>query len=274
MEKFTQGTMIEHIRSEKYKNIRCIGVVISARCDIAQKKISLFHCLTALQLSDWIYEVLYYVILGEKIKQVRNTIDSFCCQKKLDTETLLKMANNERETVLGTYAKKTEQEKMKETLCSWDELKTMEGKEVERIDKKSFLLREKKMLEKHISCLYNSNFPKYVKKKKKAYSKSDSSVLGIVVDLQDIHQYSTNFIEKMQTYKYDYQTLTDEAERKRINEKFFFEDEEDFVLASDIVESPWIEHLMQKFSVSFIRIGLDNASEYETKDFCKEWLEG
>lgn len=61
--KFTQGTIIEDIRSKKYPGIRCKGVVISARCDLEQDKIRQFHCLTALSMDDWIFEVLFKVII-------------------------------------------------------------------------------------------------------------------------------------------------------------------------------------------------------------------
>lgn len=37
-DKFTQGTIIEYIRSTKYPEIKCQGIVISARCDLAQEK--------------------------------------------------------------------------------------------------------------------------------------------------------------------------------------------------------------------------------------------
>ena len=39
---FTQGTIIEDIRSKKYPALKCKGIVISARCDLAQEKIKLF----------------------------------------------------------------------------------------------------------------------------------------------------------------------------------------------------------------------------------------
>ena len=38
-DKFTQGTIIEYIRSTKYPEIKCQRIVISARCDLAQEKI-------------------------------------------------------------------------------------------------------------------------------------------------------------------------------------------------------------------------------------------
>ena len=44
MYSLTQGTIITGVRSDKYSNIRCNGVVISARCDLANCKISKIYC--------------------------------------------------------------------------------------------------------------------------------------------------------------------------------------------------------------------------------------
>lgn len=41
----------------------------------------------------------------------------------------------------------------------------------------------------------------------------------------------------------------------------------DFVIADSIIKSPWIEYVLQQFAYSFIRIGVDNANEYEAKEF-------
>lgn len=51
----TQGSIISNIRSQKYLKVSCFGIVISARCDIAQNKVdcvhvvSQFHCLSGLK---------------------------------------------------------------------------------------------------------------------------------------------------------------------------------------------------------------------------------
>lgn len=274
MEEFTQGTIIESIRSEKYKGIRCRGVVISARCDLAQRKIKLFHYLSALEMDDWIYEVLFDCILSDVMKQTRTNIDKFLKEKGLNTEVFLGFNKQARDTVLEDHVKKKrEVAKIQELLERWNELQLLDNNNVSRERKKDFLRHESKICKPKIISLYNSNFPKYVFIPQKAYSDSNSSVLGMVVDLQDIHQISINHVKPLQEDKYDFQTILDQEERKRLNDIFFFENTDDFVLASGVIKSPWMEHLMQSFSFSFIRIGLDNASEDEVNDFFDKWLD-
>ena len=54
MYSLTQGTIITGVRSDKYSNIRCNGVVISARCDLANCKISKIYYLIAVPSDDWL----------------------------------------------------------------------------------------------------------------------------------------------------------------------------------------------------------------------------
>ena len=50
-------------------------------------------------------------------------------------------------------------------------------------------------------------------------------------------------------------------ERLRLEKTFWLKDSSDFVQIEGTIKSPWCEHLMQRFSNVFIRIGLDNPSE-------------
>ena len=87
-DKFTQGTIIEYIRSTKYPEIKCQGIVISARCDLAQEKINQFHCLSAMNIEEWIYEVLFESVVNERNNNVLGNIKKYCEQKCMDFATL------------------------------------------------------------------------------------------------------------------------------------------------------------------------------------------
>ena len=60
----TQGSIITNIRSLKYPNFPCLGIVISARCDFAQDKIQNFYLLSALPIKLWINDVFVDEILA------------------------------------------------------------------------------------------------------------------------------------------------------------------------------------------------------------------
>ena len=44
-------------------------------------------------------------------------------------------------------------------------------------------------------------------------------------------------------------------------------------MADGIITSPWIEYILQLFAHSFIRIGVDNAFDYEIREYCNRIME-
>ena len=117
-----------------------------------------------------------------------------------------------------------------------------------------------------------SNFPKFAFVPEKAYSDGKSSVKGLVVDLQDVIQFDIKVKNPILAYEYDYKVEKSKEKREYINNYFFFDSDSDFVIAENVIASPWIEYVLQMFANSFMRIGVDNALEYEIEDFCMEIL--
>ena len=132
--KFTQGTIIENLRSKKYPNLRCKGVVISARCDLEQKKIPLFHCLIALPIEDWIFEVLFKDIIGEKKKEVFGKIKQYAQKKDMDYETLMELGIDKSEQILRKSAEENKKDKVEveKEIASWKELDMINSSYVEK----------------------------------------------------------------------------------------------------------------------------------------------
>lgn len=272
--KFTQGTIIEDIRSKKYPGIRCKGVVISARCDLEQDKIRQFHCLTALSMDDWIFEVLFKVIVREMENNNFGKIRNYAENKGLDFDTILEIGVDRAEEVLRKSATNKEKNNIDKWIAAWKEFKLLSTEEIERGQKKEFLRnRGNALLKSKIRQLYNSAFPKYAFIPEKAFSNRKSSVDGIVVDLQDVNQMDISLQRNILAYEYDYRVLKDEEKRKQINELFFFENMDDFIIADSVVESPWIEYILQLFANSFMRIGVDNALDDEIEEYCEKVME-
>ena len=48
---------------------------------------------------------------------------------------------------------------------------------------------------------------------------------------------------------------------------------DDFIIADSVVESPWIEYILQLFANSFMRIGVDNALDDEIEEYCEKVME-
>ena len=271
-DKFTQGTIIEYIRSTKYPEIKCQGIVISARCDLAQEKINQFHCLSAMNIEEWIYEVLFESVVNERNNNVLGNIKKYCEQKCMDFATLCGMDKvNFREVLLKSASSK-EQKNIQKTIEEWESISGLLETKIKNEEKRTFLLKNKKIVENKLKALYNSSFPKFAFVPEKAYSDGKSSVKGLVVDLQDVIQFDIKVKDPILAYEYDYKVEKSKEKREYINNYFFFDSDSDFVIAEDVIVSPWIEYVLQMFANSFMRIGVDNALEYEIEDFCTEIL--
>lgn len=269
---FTQGTIIECIRSKKYPEIKCKGVVISAKCDLFNDKLDFFHCLTAMSLEDWIYEVLYYTVVEEKKKSMLGNIREFCKKKELDCDTLLGFSRDKIEEIIRNVTSGKELNTKVKMFDDWHSYKNFESKHIERTVKLKFLKKERKLLKSRLKDLYNSALLKYAFIPQKAVLKKGSSVKGIVIDLQDICQIEMVHMKAIVNYEYDYKVLTDPQKRDCINRVFYFDNEEDFVIADNSIESPWIEYALQLFANSFARIGVENALEYEIEEYVNNFL--
>ena len=269
-DKFTQGTIIEYVRSVKYPNIQCAGIVISTRCDLAQEKISQFHCLSGMNIDEWIYEVLFQNVAYERKNNIFGNIKKYCEQKSLDYSTLCGMDADSVRQILMKSASQNEQRNIQKIVEERNNIEELLKTKIEKKEKKAFLSKNKKIVESKLRALYNSSFPKFAFVPEKAYTTGTSNVKGLVVDLQDVIQLDIKVKEPIVAYEYDYKVQKSQDMREYINKYFFFESESDFVIADNVITSPWIEYVLQMFANSFIRIGVDNALEYEIEDYCTE----
>ena len=73
-----QGTVIYGMRSEKYPEKMCYAIIISARCDISNDKISKLYYLTAVNAREWFctengFNEVYSKVLEDKKKNFKNS---------------------------------------------------------------------------------------------------------------------------------------------------------------------------------------------------------
>lgn len=85
-----QGTVIYGIKSDKYPAFPCYGIIITARCDIAQNKVPKYHYLVAVDASSWFsskhgYQLVYSKTIADKMKTVCDKATAL----ELDGQTLL-----------------------------------------------------------------------------------------------------------------------------------------------------------------------------------------
>lgn len=272
---FTQGSIIAHVRSSKYKDIKCSGVVISARCDLAQNKIKNFHYLTALPLENWIYEELYYKLIEEAISNELGGIKKILQCYKLDYDLVMEWQYDQRKRL---FEKALSPKDCQHATKKLDECIKYENMRVcvdtAEKKKKIEMFFSEKSVKECIRRLVNGAYPKFVFIPQNGYLDNGVMNDGLVVDLQDIYQLPIEIAYEIQNNELDFPLINDEKKIKSINQNFFFDGKDDFVIIEGVIGSPWIEYVLQQFAHSFIRIGVDNATTTEISEYYDKFIRG
>lgn len=258
-DQITQGTIINGIRSERYPNIPCYGVIISARCDIANCKIPKIHLLSALSVGQWIEEVGIRLAFEEILKIKRNELKKWAENHNINFSILDSFSIQEINKNIAVAEKKSRQDAIQNKWIEYLNLKELLSEQLIPFEHPSYKDAQKKAKDKFKDILNEKNVH-YCFVPAAAYCKTEQKGGGIVVDLLDLYQYPLGLMEKLQKNELDVMVLQPD-ECAALNEKVFLEQPDDFVTIIAQIKSPWIEWLMQRFSFSFIRIGVDKPSD-------------
>lgn len=251
----TQGSIFINAYAEDY--IDCVnhGLLITARCDIANAKVNKYSYLPVVGYKEWLSVDFIDLILNRVRGNAKNSmIASFKAiggtEKTLNTygvdKVLDKFVTNTSDKKQADFLSKCKAFKV---VSSCDKLRADENK-----SKELFSLY-KKDASRIIAELINQNLSGY-------YFIDDICGDGPhVVLLREIHHlpYNTAYALKMGT--------------KIANDKIKYMDGDDISYTIGVISSPYIEHIMQKFSEIFIRIGIENPKEGALEQLVKGALD-
>lgn len=279
--KITQGSILNNIRSIRYPDTKCFGIIISARCDLAQDKTKSLHMLTALPLSTWIEKCLYPSMCLDKIKEILNSFQDIINKHGLNRDTLeewgpdktLDLFRKINESDHSIAAKDKQWKQIEKRLQEWKDCLNSSSQVADSKKIKKFLGENKRRFKSKIEELNNGANMKFCLIPESGYNNNDTAkVDGIVVDLYDIMQIDIKHKRPIEHGQYDYQTIMSEDQRAEINHLFYFEDEDDFIVKLYQIQSPWTEYLLQHFANAFIRIGVDNWAKTTVENYCESFI--
>lgn len=252
----TQGTIFSCATAEDYENCNVHGLIITARCDIAQSKAQIYNYLPVVQLDDWIHRDGRIILCERLIKSTLGKIKAVLraagySESVMQTETPA--------AILETLFPETE-EKQKakvreqfrtllenlEQLNACEESPPLDGRIVQIADRYS---SERDTLIKELAAqkLNGYYFLETVT--------SENKPTGYIVLLREVRHiprelayWIANGLSKSE-YEAAY------AQNKELFGRLSF-CEEEVSMPMGLLQSPDIEHLMQVFSFLFSRIGL------------------
>lgn len=279
MSEYTQGTLIYGLRSQYYQDICCYGVIITARCDIAQKKVPVIHTLSAMSLHDWVCTELFSRAAQCHLENdILGPIRQWAKDSGLDFSTLLSFGPQKVGINLNsdTALKDNRRKQLESSISAWAKWNTQTDNPA--LKRKISLLnrtlakQKTNILRDLLTGKFANNFcfiPGDALSPKKEYSQ------GIVVILRDIVHITLDEIKALDSHSLDYtylSSLENGAEvLETLNKKFFLEKDSDFSTFEGTVPSPWLEYLMQNFSNAFTRIGVETLSPPEVEQFCENY---
>lgn len=256
-----QGTIIYGIRSDKYENLHCYGIIITASCDIAQQKVSKLYYLLAIDAREWFCsKFAYFQVYYSKIEGIREKFFSNAEKYNLDPKSLLCFSKDEVKQIIDEEISRKEQRSKLLTL--YNDLLLYSASDISENQIKEAIKSDASPVVKFLSRVSKGEVLHYYYLPEASYHKNEVRHNGLIVDLQEIGYVSLSDALKIQTDGIDYLALPeDPLLKKQFKHDFWLETEKDFVAIEGKIESPWREHLMQRFSHGFIRIGLDGATE-------------
>ena len=266
MYSLTQRTIITGVRSDKYSNIRCNGVVISARCDLANCKISKIYYLIAVPSDDWLLsDEGFNIVLSQRQNDLEDKLQTKLGGSGLDWSTLKSFSVEEFSTVIHDQevGLKKDTDKVLEVFRTF---KNYTSKYLELGDKKAILQNESKSVASSLLKIANGQMMHYIYVPENAYIKDGSIDRGLIIDLQELEYISIRDAERLVNCEIDIQSKDlSEVDKQRYNNCFFLMDWPGYAMAEYDIASPWTEYIMQRFSNAFIRIGVDGPQKEDVQ---------
>lgn len=254
-----QGAVLYGIRAEKYSDVKCYGIVITASCDIAQRKVSKVYYLIGVDAKDWFCSNVGFQHTYEcKIKSLGNNLKNQLKLHKLDADLLINFQKEEIEQVVLSEVKKQADAKKIIQTCLDIQKFSSAVKDIEF--RHNAIKSDTAPINKFLSEVSKGKVLHYYFLPQDAYLGNRRKDAGLIIDLQEIGYMSIGDAQRIISPGIDFQCLSEE-EREWYNTSFWLESEDDFVYQEGAIQSPWREHLMQRFSNGFIRIGLDDATD-------------
>jgi hypothetical protein len=272
--RLTQGSIFSCAIAEQYEACSTYGLIITARCDAEQDKVRAYNYLPIVTLKDWLVrdgsKILAERLRAESSSHMKSCLlESGYSPQILETEPPIKVG----ERLFQGGDKKADKAKTRFLqLCDTHEL-AMKG--LTAVPSQELCLR----LAEAVPKTKDSLIKELVHHKLSGYYFFDriepnGADNGFVVLLREVHALARPvallLVEGINSTQYKELCEKDHASARALSITG-----EDLAMPIAVVCSPYVEHLMQSFSILFGRIGLpDPEPAYITQLWDRQGLAG
>lgn len=276
MEVLNQGSICYGFRSTKYPDVCCYAVIISARCDIANDKISKLYYLTAVEARDWFCtEHGFDITYADHIRSLIHTFNDKIKKYDLNAEVLLDFSKENAEKVICAKISGKDQDKIlseyNEIFELYRNLSTFDSRQkaIVNVNESFKTKKERNPAVKFLDDITKATKNHYHFVPQKSYIDGGKSTSGLIVDLQEIGILSIADAKRICGSGIDFQCLPLESESPetvRLKNNYWLNNPNDFVLLEGTIKSPWCELLLQRFALDYIRVGVDGSTRDDYKE--------
>lgn len=269
MQTVDQGTVIYGVRSEKYPEQACYGIVISARCDIANCKVRRLYYLIAVEAKEWLLsDAGFEMATRDVLNNARNAFLSGAKDNELNGDDLLSFDEDRVHTVIYSESKGKAADALWKKYLQYRACQCVTAEErrkkinTEASKIRRFLENVNSGAQTHLYYLPESAFRDGGIKSK-----------GLIVDLQEIEAISIADMEAICNNDVD-SLILDPKSAEHFSSFCWIDGSDCYTGLDGQIISPWCEHLMQRFANAFIRIGLDGATSNDFKQLVSDMQGG
>lgn len=252
----TQGTIFTAASAENYQLAPVWGLCITARCDMAhENKIRVFNYVPIVRYEDWLREDGARVLIDRIGAEVLNAARNFL------------VTQNKSESVLDSYSPS----QIAESLFPTDEKFRGIARKLEIVNNarnslpldlttlSELIAVNKRTTEKLVKELWANQLTGYYFFDSIGSTEHESKC-GYVVMLREIHHIPRNVATEIANGAMTDKSIMHGDGQIHLNAQVF-----DFAYTTGVIRSPWIEHLLQQFSIMFLRIGLPDPTSASLK---------
>lgn len=247
--KLTQGSIISNCVAQDYSDAKVWGLIITARCDLYNDfKVSTVHYLPVVSLDDWLKRNFIDYRRDRFLDKSKTKILNWIDKNYPEIKDILDSAFCDKNTVVGLMKDKKANPdiiKICETYFAYLEGTDIDNEITGASKSDDFLENCADNKIQHIHLLEGW----------------DPSIPYAAVLLREIHQITISVANKLNTGFW-----VENPDEDFFLKNQFRKPDKDNLLVSDIVaelNSPYIEHLMQRFTNNFIRIGIDSIDQQD-----------
>lgn len=253
--RISQGSLFNYAYSESHEDHEILGLIITARCDISNDKVRKYSYLSVIPFQIWRESELVFILKKRVLKSITNDIEvqlvnvgySKNALKMYGPERLLEVLSKDKniQKKLGIITNKIESYKLLNSAMTYSDMFNSFEKEILKIVKD---IVDNKSLEYH----FLDEVPGYG---------------PCIINLREINHLDRVAVQCI-TDGIEFSTLSDQekANLRSINTKF----PDGISLVIGLVQSPFIELVMQRFADLFLRIGVVDPREDLHVRVCEE----